>query len=438
VKKGGAIGVHALCLGELTCIRLNMMRETAPELDWIDGRGERMLDRLQKWCSIHSGVMNRAGLARMAEELAQSFAELGEEPELVDLPAMRMVDADGEMTDKPLGQALSLVKRPNAPRRVLLCIHMDTIHSPDRTLPTPELHGGKLYGPGVADAKGGLLVMRTALEAFEQSPLADQLGWEVLINPDEELGSPGSAGLLKEAAGRNDIGLVFEPTMPDGSLVSARGGSGNYTVVVRGRAAHAGREYEEGRSAVAALAELIGQLEALSEQADGLIVNVGRIEGGVAPNVVADLAIAKFNIRYSEPGHEQWIEDRLHGLIEPINQRDGLKVDLYGGMTAPVKPLDEPTRTLLNHVTACGQEIGLELTARETRGVCDGNRLAAAGLPTLDTLGVRGGGMHTPDEYMLVESLTERAKLTTLLMLRLAGGELDWPTKPGAANEVTN
>lgn len=414
-----------------------MNQTTLPELAWIDDQAEAMLDRLQKWTTIHSGTLNRGGLARMAEELAQTFSELAEPVELIDLPPMRMVDADGDMTDTPLGQALSVVKRPTAPRRVLLCIHMDTIHSPDRELAAPERHGGKLFGPGVADAKGGLVVLLTALQALERSELAANVGWEVLINPDEELGSPGSLHVLQEAAARNDIGLVFEPTMPDGSLVSARGGSGNFTVLIRGRAAHVGREYQEGRSAVAAMAELIGKLEALNDEVAGVVVNVGRVEGGIAPNVVPDLATARFNLRYDEPGQEARIEARLHKLIDQVNERDGLKAELTGGVTAPVKPLDDATRTLLDHVTACGREIGLKLAHRETRGVCDGNRLGAAGLATLDTLGVRGGGMHTPGEYMLVDSLTERAKLTALLLLRLAGGELDWPAKPNATTDAS-
>jgi glutamate carboxypeptidase len=413
-----------------------MMRDDRHELAWIDHQRDRMLDRLQKWASIHSGTHNRGGLARMAEELSQSFGELADSVDFVDLPAMQAVGSDGQLAETPLGQALVLTRRPQAPRRVLLCIHMDTIHSTLHPLPEPRVEQNRLFGLGVADAKGGLSVMFTALEALERSDLADEIGWEVIINPDEEIGSPGSVSLLREAAQRNDLGLVFEPTMPDGSLVSERGGSGNFTLVMHGRAAHVGREYERGRSAIQALAELVGELEALNERWDGVTVNVGQIEGGTAPNVVPDLAIARFNVRYSEPAQEQAIEQQLKTWIESYSQRDGILAQLHGGVTAPVKPLDEPTEQLLNHVVNCGQVLGLELTHRATRGVCDGNRLAAAGLPTLDTLGVRGGGMHTPEEYMLIDSLTERAKLTALLLLNLAAGELVWPSRGNAASDA--
>jgi len=408
------------------------MRETRPELDWIDRQPDRMLDRVQKWASIPSGTYHRGGLARMAEELSQAFGEIADTCEFIDLPPMEAVGSDGQLAEVPLGQALLLTRRPTASRRVLLSNHMDTIHRGDLQLVEPRLEQDKLFGPGVADAKGGLAVMLTALEAIEQSDQADDLGWEVLINPDEEIGSPGSVGLLHEAGQRNDLGLVFEPTMLDGSLVSERGGSGNFALVVHGRAAHVGREFESGRSAISALTELIGKLESLNDEDAGVTVNVGQLEGGTAPNLVPDLAIARFNIRYSEPGQQQAVRDRLESIVETFSERDGILAQLHGGVTAPVKPLDGPTRQLLDHVVGCGSKLGLDLAQRATRGVCDGNRFAAAGLPTLDTLGVRGGGMHTVGEYMLVDSLTERAKLTTLLLSKLAAGELAWPARDHA------
>jgi len=413
-----------------------MMRETSPELDWIDRQQDRMLDRVQKWASIHSGTYNRGGLARMAEELSHAFGAIADQAQFIDLPAMEAVGSDGQLGEVPLGQALSLTRRPHASQRVLLSIHMDTMHDADRPLPASRLEQDKLFGPGVADAKGGLAVMLTALEAIEQSETATDLGWEVLINPDEELGSPGSAEALREAARRNDVALIFEPTLPDGNLVSERGGAGNFTVVVHGRAAHVGREYDSGRSAIAAISELITQLEALNQDEDEVTVNVGRVEGGTVPNVVPDLAIARFNIRYTEAKQQQAIQDRLQHIVDAFSQRDGILAHLHGGVTAPVKPLDPSTQQLLDHVLSCGEDFGLELGHRTSRGVCDGNRLAAAGLPTLDTLGVRGGGMHTAGEYMLIDSLPERAKLTALLLLRLARGELACPPRTNAASDA--
>ena len=162
-----------------------------------------------------------------------------------------------------------------------------------------RLDDNRIQGPGVTDAKGGLLVMLKALEAFERSPWANELGWEALINPDEEIGSPGSKLLLEKAARTNDIGLVFEPSLSDGNLVGSRRGSGNFVVMVKGRAAHAGREPHIGRNAINALAEFVVQLNSLPPGALGLTLNVGYIEGGGPVNVVPDRAICKFNVRVS-------------------------------------------------------------------------------------------------------------------------------------------
>src|SRR5699024_10097808 len=127
------------------------------------------------------------------------------------------INDDGESRPRPLGDAFSFVQRPEAPVQVLLVGHLDTVFAPDHPFQSVrEIEGNRLNGPGVADLKGGLIVMHAALEAIEQSPWRDAIGWRVLLNPDEEIGSPGSAPLLAEAAQHADAGLIFEPAMPDG------------------------------------------------------------------------------------------------------------------------------------------------------------------------------------------------------------------------------
>jgi glutamate carboxypeptidase len=252
----------------------------------------------------------------------------------------------------------------------------------------------------------------------------------VLINPDEEIGSPGSAALLAEAAKRNHLGLLFEPAMgagPTAALASHRRGSGVFTLVVHGRAAHAGRDFEQGRSAVVALAVLIIQMHALNNVVEGVTVNVGRIEGGAAVNVVPDLAIARVNVRTTELADEKTIRGHLDDLVTRANGKDGIRVQLHGGFTSPPKPLDDRMRTLMQAVTACGNDLGLRLEWRLSGGVSDGNKLAAAGLPTVDSLGPRGDRIHSAEEFIQLDSLVERAQLSALLLMKLASGELIWP-----------
>lgn len=406
------------------------MTEFNAELAWIDAQDAALRDRLIQWALINSGSHHLEGLAKQCDALEEAFAPLGGAMQRRRLAPQKIVDEAGNVTQQPLGEALWIAKRPEAARQVCLCIHMDTVYGPDHPFQTVEqLSDDRLRGPGVADAKGGLLVMLTALQALERSPFAQHIGWQVLINPDEEIGSPGSDPLIRKAAQGCDVGLVFEPALPDGSLIASRKGSGNYTVVVRGRSAHAGRDFDKGRNAVTAMAELVTALSALSGARPGLTVNVANVRGGGPSNIVPDLAIVRFNVRLWQREDQAYIEDEIARLVRRCGERDGITAALHGGFTAPPKPLDDATERLLEAIGRCGSDLGMSLRWRESGGVCDGNRLAAAGLPTVDTLGVVGGAIHSSDEYVLLDSITQRAKLTALLLLRFAAGRIDWPKR---------
>jgi glutamate carboxypeptidase len=276
--------------------------------------------------------------------------------------------------------------------------------------------------------------MLTAVRALERSPWAANLGWDILINPDEEIGSPGSAPLLEQAARDNHLGLVFEPALADGTLVSARKGSGNFAVVIRGRAAHAGRSPHLGRNAINALAEFIVELNALAVARNGMTVNVGAVTGGGAVNVVPDLALCRFNVRVTKQEDQKSFEENLGALVAKISARDGISVEVHGNFARPPKPLEGKSRELADHVSQCGRELGLPVTWISTGGACDGNNLHSAGLPTIDSLGVKGGNLHSFEEYVVLDSLTERAQLTALLLMKLASGEIKWQDRqlPGS------
>ena len=418
-------------------------------LDWIDNQRDRMVALVEQWCHINSGSFNVAGLHAMGESLLASFSGLGGHAELLDLQPHERIDSSGHLRKIPLGRAIRIIKRLDAPLRVFLGIHMDTVYS-DVSTRVEHIDGRTLRGPGVADAKGGLAVMLVALEALERSGLAESsLGWEVLINPDEEIGSPGSISLLNEAANRNHLGLVFEPTLPDGSFVGSRKGSGNYTAVVHGRSAHAGRDFAAGRNAIVAMAEFITWLDGLNHQSPkstpasklqveanssrsndgdiGVTVNIGVVEGGSAVNVVADRAVCRFNVRMVHERDVPMIQAWIDQAVATVRRRDSIRIELHGGITSPPKPMDNLTRQIFDHLAACGDQLDIPIRWLPSGGVCDGNKLAAAGLPTIDTLGPRGGGLHSPQEYLLLDSLTERAKLSALLLMKLASGQIDWP-----------
>lgn len=339
----------------------------------------------------------------------------------VKIPACEMVNSNGEVEIQPLGCAIHIIQRPEVRPRVLLCIHMDTVYEKSHSFQKCRLivDGKQMNGPGVADAKGGLVVMLYGLMALERSSLAKKIGWEVIINPDEEIGSLGSTEFLQNRAREADAGLLFEPSFLDGSLVSWRKGSGNFTFVVRGRSAHSGRDFKSGRNAIAAVCRLMDRIDKLNFEPD-VTYNIGRIEGGGPLNMVPDLAIGRINVRVKTSGQKLQVIDRLNELLEETNRIDGIECTIHGTFQSPPKPMNDATEALQKRIEVCGSALGMEIRWRGTGGASDGNKFAAAGLPNIDTLGVCGGNIHSSQEFVNIDSLVSRAKLTALILMSFA------------------
>lgn len=405
-----------------------MNADFAPWLDWIDSQQDTMLARTIALAEINSGSLNYAGVNAVGKQLIEYAAKLEGHVEVLPVAPYEFVNASGDVEQTPLGDAVRITKRPEAPLQIFFCGHMDTVFPIDHPFQTMTwLDDNTLNGPGVADLKGGLMIMMTALEALERSPWADQIGWEILFNPDEEIGSPGSAQLIADAATRVDLGMIYEPCMPDGTLAGARKGSGNFSLVVRGKAAHAGREHHLGRNAIRAMADFIAALDDLNGQREGVTINPGFIEGGGAVNIVPDLCLSRFNIRLERPEDEQWCLDNIASILNEINSRDGISAELHGGFGRKPKVLTPANQKLFELAKSCGAALGMTVEWKPTGGCCDGNNLAAAGIPNIDTLGVQGGKIHSSDEYMLVNSLSQRARLSALMLMRLATDtDLSW------------
>ena len=385
----------------------------------ITGQRAAMLAQVQAWAAQNSGSRNLAGLAAIADQLAAAFAPLGGSVTLRDPAPVTAIDAIGAEVALAHGRNLHIVRRPDAPVRVLLTGHMDTVFAADHPFQACRwIDADTLNGPGTADMKGGIAVMLAALTAFEASPFAAQLGWEIVINSDEEVSSPGSAPLLVAAAQRCHLGLTYEPALPDGTLAGARKGSGNFSAAITGRAAHAGREPEKGRNALLAAADLALRLKALT--ADDLSVNPAKIEGGGPNNIVPDNAVLRWNMRPSTLAAQARAEAAIAALSAEIAAAHDVAIHVHGRFARPPKPLDANQQRLFDLVRDCGAAIGLAVGWRDTGGVCDGNNLAATGLAVVDTLGPRGGAIHSADEFLCVDSLEERAQLSALILCRVA------------------
>lgn len=402
-----------------------MREDYVPSMERIAAARESMCERVVEWADINTGSHNVHGLDRLSSLLKGSFSELGAEIEELNLPAETIVRSDGELVPVPLGKALAIRKRRDAPLQIFLGIHSDTVFGVDHPFQkTERIDENTLRGPGVADAKGGLVILLKSLETLEASPFAAGIGWEVLINPDEEIGSPGSGLLFREIARRNHLGLIFEPALPGGALVTSRKGSGNFALVVRGRAAHAGRDPTVGRNAIAALAEFIMTINVLNDLNPAISVNMGKIEGGGPVNIVPDLAICRFNIRVASGDDQLVAEQYLSRTVARMNLLDGISADLHGRFHSPPLSTSDERQWLCRSLTECGSDLGVKLEWKGSGGTCDGNRLAAEGLPVVDSLGACGGQIHSVDEYLEIDSLVARSQLTSLFLLKLASGEI--------------
>ncbi len=387
-----------------------------------------MTQTLREWCAINSGSTNLDGLRQMHGALAEGFAVLGATVETAPSKPKQLVTAAGEIIAQPLGDMLRIVQRPQAPVRVLLTGHMDTVFGADHPFQTETfLDDDTLNAPGAADMKGGLLVMLNALLAVEQSSLAEKIGYEIIINADEEIGSQGSAHMLTEAAKRAHFACVYEPALADGTLAGARKGSGNFSAIICGKSAHAGREHHLGRNAIAAAADFIAAIDKLSGAREGLTVNVARVDGGGPENVVPELAVVRFNVRLEQPDDAEFFKSAVDHVIAEIDAREGYEAELAGGFTRPPKPMTPKLQAFFEALKATGEELGIGIAWVPTGGCCDGNNIAAAGIPVIDTLGVRGAHIHSAKEYAKLDSLVERAKLSALLLLKIASGELPNP-----------
>ncbi|HCH23585.1 MAG TPA: hypothetical protein DE179_04745 [Oceanospirillaceae bacterium] len=388
---------------------------------WIDQQQALMEAKLWQLANINSGSYNLDGIAKVAATLATWAQDLNCDLQYIDLAQQDVVDNKGQIGQQQLGQALQLRQRPEAPLQLFLCAHMDTVFAVDHHFQEVRwLDEEHITGPGVADLKGGIVVMLTALQALEASPLATSVGWTVLFNPDEEIGSPGSASLFPAFADSHHVGLIYEPSFADGNLAGERKGSGNFSVVSHGKAAHAGREHHLGRNAIRAMADFVSAIDELNGKRQGVTINPGFIEGGGATNVVPDTCVMKFNIRTQQPSDEAWCQAQLQSILADINLRDGINLDLHGHFGRTPKVMTPAWQQLCDLLQSCSQSLQMPTQFMPTGGCCDGNNLAASGLPNIDTLGVQGGNIHSDKEYMRLASLSERAKLSALLMLRLA------------------
>jgi len=307
---------------------------------------------------------------------------------------------------------------PSSPSRrrgqLLILGHYDTVYPAGTLQHMPFRRAGpKVFGPGTFDMKAGIVQALFALEALQQLRIPARKNLVFLWTSDEETGSAASRRLIETEARQSDAVLVLEPALgPQGLLKTSRKGVGEVHLIVRGHASHAGLAPERGVNAIHELARQIARIEGWNDHRRGVSVHANLIQGGTRTNVTADYAEARVDLRAWKQADMRSLERRMHAL-KPIHK--GARLELRGGFNRP--PLERRHSSAL---FACAQRIakqlGFRLGEAAAGGGSDGNFTAALGIPTLDGLGAVGDGAHSPDEYVLVQAMPQRAALLAALL----------------------
>ncbi|MDH7792169.1 M20/M25/M40 family metallo-hydrolase [Ochrobactrum sp. AN78] len=364
-----------------------------------------MIARLRPWIETESPTFDAAAVNRMVDAAAYDFAAAGASIEFI----------PGRMGFGGSLRARFPHKDQGKPG-ILVSGHLDTVHPLGVIDINPyRREGGKLYGPGIQDMKGGNFVALEAMRQIARSGLATKLPVTFLLTPDEEVGTPSTRDLIEQEALKNKYVLVPEPARRDGGAVVGRYAIARYNLETVGKPSHAGWLLKEGRSAIRRMAENIIDIEALTT--DDCTFSVGVIRAGQWVNCVSSSCNAE---ALSMAKTQKDLEDGVARIMALAGTKDDVELIVTRGVTRPVwEPGQPKDMKLFDFANGVAKEIGFTMTAQSSGGGSDGNFTGALGVPTLDSIGVRGEGLHTLGEHIFEDSLVERARLHAGLFLGL-------------------
>lgn len=366
-------------------------------LGYFESRQDALIQTIREFVEIESPSDNKAAADRMSAFIAEKFALIGGRPQL-----HRATDfGDNLQIDFPVG---------GSAKPVLLLGHVDTVY-PLGTLPTMpcRIDNGRLCGPGVLDMKAGIALMLFAVEALQAWHGQLPRPVTVFLVSDEEVGSSSSRKITEDLARKSAAVLVLEPAAGlRGAVKTARKGVGDYTLTVKGVAAHAGLDPGKGHSAILELARQIAVISKWNDLKSGLSVNPGVIRGGTRTNVIAAEAVAEIDVRIKSAKQAAGLDRKFHAL-KPFDKR--CKLHIEGGINRLPMERKAGVVALFKKAQTIAKQIEWKLEEAAVGGGSDGNFTAGIGIPTLDGLGAVGEGAHAVHEHIVISELPRRAVL---------------------------
>lgn len=368
---------------------------------------DEMLAGLRPWIECESPTHDAAAVNRMMDIAAYDMATLGAQIERI----------PGRMGFG--GSVRARFAHPDQGRvpGILIAGHMDTVHPIGTLEVLPFRREGDIcYGPGLMDMKGGNYTSLEAIRQLIRAGMQTPLPVTVLFTPDEEVGTPSTRDLIEAEAARSAFVLVPEPGHDDGGVTIGRYAIARFNLRTVGQPSHAGARLGDGKSAIAAMARKILEIEAMT--GDDCTFSVGVIHAGQWVNCVSSSCEAEV---LSMAKTQEDLDAGVARMMALQGETDGVAFEVTRGVTRPVWRPDTPgTARIFEVAQGIASELGFEMKGRSQGGGSDGNFTGAMGVPTLDSLGVRGAGLHTLNEHIQVDSLTERARLMAGLLMRLA------------------
>lgn len=362
-------------------------------LEFFANHLDDYLEELRELTAVETPTGNIRQLSRAADLLTERISSLG----------------NVEREILPDHGPLLKIVRAGTGVRILLLGHFDTVWPIDSWSKLWRVEGGRVYGPGVYDMKGGLLFIIWLLRFLEEHGL-EHPHIEAIFNPDEEFGSPGSRPVIEEAARRADVALVLEGTTLEGKLKLARKGSGEYVITISGRSAHQGVEPEKGVNAVVEAAHQVLKVLELEDLALGTTVGPNVIQGGLVSNMVPDQAEIRVDVRAWTSDETRRLEHALRNLCPVV---DGSRVQVFGGWNRPPMEANDTSLEIFEGARVLGQGLGLDLDWVKWGGSSDANIAAAVGAPTIDGFGPVGEGAHQLGECLVLDEIPRRLALLT-------------------------